>query len=171
MHSQSDSGFTLIEMLVTISIMGILLAIALPSYQSVTTGIRMDSEINGLIADINFARSEAIKVGQNVNICPATGSNTAGFVCSASSPLNWSAGWDVLNLNAVAVLQQLRIGSGVTHGDTLNGGVAPIVFTPAGYTGFANTITLHDANNDASQRRCIVFATGSWSTKTGSICP
>lgn len=165
-----NNGFTLIELLITMSIMVIMLAIAVPSYQTITTGVRMNTEINTLVADLNFARSEAIKLGQPVTICPAT---STAVVCNSASTLIWSAGWNVLNITGGT---QLRITNGVTHGDTMQGGVysatiPPIQFNAFGYTSFTGTVTLHDSNNDATQRRCIVFVTGSWSTTTGATCP
>jgi type IV fimbrial biogenesis protein FimT len=164
MDRLGNNGFTLIEMMVTIAIMAILLSIAVPSYQSVTTSMRMTNEINALAADINFARSEAVKRGLNISVCPPSGG-----ACSTGSNLSWAGGWVVFDLNPTTAVQ-LRVSSGVTHGDALNG-AAPITFTPAGYTQFANTITLHTGNDDISQRRCVVFATGSWTVKSGANCP
>lgn len=156
-------GFTLIELMITMTVSAILLAIAVPSYQSVTTNMRMSNEINALSSDLNFARSEAVKRGLNINVCPPLNG-----VCNAGPNLDWAAGWMVFDAGAV---KQLRISSGVNQGDTFKGGATPITFTPAGYTQFAGTITLHNKNNDADQRRCIVFATGAWNIQKGAICP
>ena len=171
MNGQFNHGFTLIELLVTMTIAAILLAIGVPSYQNITTSTRMSGEINALLIDMNFARSEAIKRGQSVYVCPTSN----GIACNAGSPLNWSSGWAVFvgatTLNSAAA-QKLRISSGVTHGDTLTGGSAPgPVFSPVGYTQFTGTVTLHDSNNDADQRRCLIFATGTFKTQTGALCP
>lgn len=163
MDNQVNKGFTLIELLVTMSIMAILLAIAVPSYQSVTTGMRMSSEINALSADISFARSEAIKQGLNVNVCSSSNAST----CNSGSNISWATGWIVSNSVTVKLL---HISSGVSHGDTLNG-ASPIIFTPAGYTQYTGTLTLHDSNDDQNQRRCLVFATGTWTLLTGATCP
>jgi type IV fimbrial biogenesis protein FimT len=150
------------------SIAAILLAIGVPSYQNITTSTRMSGEINALLIDMNFARSEAIKRGQNVTVCPSANPLAVAPVCSTGNPLNWSTGWVVLSSGA----QVLRISSGVTHGDTLTGGVAPVpVFSPIGYGQFAGTVSLHDSNDDVSQRRCLTFATGSFTTQTGATCP
>jgi len=170
-------GFTLIEMLVTVSIMAILLGIGIPSYKSVMTSIRMSGEINAVVADMNFARSEAIKRGQNVFVCPSINQTT----CSGA--LDWSQGWLVsfgTAYSATPTTGLLRISPGVSSGDTLTwqpapaGSVTPTYQTMAisGYVSTPGMMVLHDLNNDASQRRCIQFLTGSWKTLSGgTLCP
>src|SRR5258707_3021385 len=81
-------GFTMIELLIVITIGAILMAIAIPSYRYVTTSNRVAGEINGLLGDVRFARYEAIKEGLNVTICPTqTASDTT---CYAST--TWTGG-------------------------------------------------------------------------------
>jgi len=63
-------GFTLIELMVTIAVLGILLALALPDLRSFMVGNRLSSDVNGLVGLINYARSEAIARNQDVVICP-----------------------------------------------------------------------------------------------------
>ena len=166
------AGFTLTEMLVTIIIMAILLAIAAPSYISTISSTRMSGEINTLQEDLNFARSEAVKRGLKIDVCPPTTPN--GTTCATTNPLDWSSGWVVL-LNGTTT--RLRISPGVTHGDTLiSTSVAAIPypqFTQAGYiffTGASATIKLHGTNSTPSQYRCIVFNAGSWATQQGVSC-
>ena len=159
----ATTGFTLVEMMVAISVMAILTTIAIPSYQSTITSTRMRSEIGALLADLNFARSEAVKRGLSINICPPTSTGTA---CNPGIT-DWSSGWVVLNTS-----QPLRISAGVTHGDKLiaTTGTAP-TFTPAGYSFFSGTFTLHDSNDDITQRRCINFSVGFLVTQAGALCP
>ena len=160
------TGFTLMELLITMSIVAILATIAIPSFQSMITRMRMDSEINSLITDLNFGRSEAIKQGLPINVCPYTGN-----ICNTGVPLNWSTGWMVLN---AATAQPLRLTAALTHGDTMTSnlasGISPI-FSPVGYPQFSGFITLHDSNDDQNLRRCIQFNAGSWQLLTGASCP
>lgn len=81
-------GFTLIEMMVTIAIMGILLAIGLPSFQQLIVNNRIVTNTNEMIADLAMARSEALKRGGNVVVTVCA--TTDGSSCSGAS--DWSGG-------------------------------------------------------------------------------
>jgi type IV fimbrial biogenesis protein FimT len=50
------AGFTLIELIVVITIVSILMAVGVPSYRYVTNSNRMSAEVNGLLGDLQFAR-------------------------------------------------------------------------------------------------------------------
>ena len=64
-----QKGFTLTELIVVSAIVAILLGIAIPSYRYISTSYRMSAEVNGLLGDLQFARSEALKEGNGVTAC------------------------------------------------------------------------------------------------------
>lgn len=160
------TGLTLVELLVVLSIVSIIGMIGLPSMIASTTSVRMSGQVNALFGALNRARSEAVKRGQSVSVCPIDGT-------SCASGTDWSSGWQVL-LNSTPT-QQLQVSSGVTHGDvlTVSTSTTPAYpqFTPSGYTFFTGTISLHDKDNTQRMSRCIVFNAGSWTARTGSSCP
>lgn len=61
-----NKGFTLIELLITLVIAAILVTIAVPNFSGLIQNNRFATHTNRLIADLNFARSEAIKRGAPV---------------------------------------------------------------------------------------------------------
>jgi type IV fimbrial biogenesis protein FimT len=83
-----SSGFTMLELVLVMAIVGILIALGVPSFKYVTTANRIASEVNGLLGDMQFARAEAIKEGQTVVVCVSSN----GTSCT-NSP--WNNGWIV----------------------------------------------------------------------------
>lgn len=75
------SGFTLIELMVTIAIAAILLGVAIPNFTSVITRSRLTANTNEFITSLNLARSEAIKRGQHVVV--------------RKTSTNWEDGWQI----------------------------------------------------------------------------
>ncbi len=73
MKKLGTRGFTLVEMLITISLLAIVTAIAVPSMQRVIRAARVDAEATGLLGAIQNARSEAIKRGRTVSLAAPSG--------------------------------------------------------------------------------------------------
>lgn len=99
MHSR---GFTLVEMLVVIAISAILIAAAVPSFQSLIASSRASSASGNLRSSLEFARSEAIRRNQNVTVCRTGNANAAELVLACSDAAaagfdgnDWSSGWIV----------------------------------------------------------------------------
>jgi len=82
-----SEGFTLVELMVTIAIVAILSAIALPSFSTAIRSSRLASATNEFIAAVNLARSEAAKSNRAARICASSN----GTSCST----DWSQGWIV----------------------------------------------------------------------------
>src|SRR5262249_48196787 len=70
------------------------MAIGVPSYRYVTNSNRLSAEVNALLGDLQLARSEAIKEGLSVTVCPA---NTAATACAGT--VHWHHGWIVMGNN------------------------------------------------------------------------
>ena len=87
--AQGNGGWTLIELAVALAIAGILLAMAAPSYADWIAGYQLAAQAQRLATSITYARAEAIKRGQRVNLCRAAD----GRRCSDTA--GWEAGWIV----------------------------------------------------------------------------
>ena len=71
----SIQGFTIVELMVVIAIIGVLAMIATPSFREIKRNSELTSATNSLMAAINTARTEAMKRGKNAIIAPTTGTN------------------------------------------------------------------------------------------------
>lgn len=98
---RNEQGFTLVELMIVVAILGILAAIAVPSYMNYVMRAKA-SEAIGFLADIK-ARQEAYKAdfGQYCNASTAFGTawNPAmvpGPTMTAPRPWNATAGWNQL---------------------------------------------------------------------------
>ena len=88
-------GFTLIELMVAMTVAGILAAIAIPAFNSFVMNDRDANQINSLAASLNYARSMAVKLNTQggVEVCPSSDGQT----CNAPAG-GWAAGWVVLDM-------------------------------------------------------------------------
>src|SRR5918995_6003078 len=87
-QAKTSGGFTLIEMMIAITLMAILMAIAVPSFKDASLGSEVRSIANDLVAHAALARSEAIKRNAIVTLCVSAD----GLTCGAGG---WEQGWIV----------------------------------------------------------------------------
>ncbi len=88
----SVGGFTLIELIVTLAIGAIILSFGVPSFVSMTQNNRLISQTNELVADINLARSEAVKRGVRVVLCRSPDPSASPPICGGNAN-TWTTGW------------------------------------------------------------------------------
>lgn len=127
-------GFTLIELMVTVIVIGVVVFIAVPNFAMVIRSNRLTTGSNELVIAMQIARSEAVKRGENVEVCAraSDGSQT----CSGDSG-TWDEGW--------LVWQDANGNSSVDNGEvvqawgaleseyTINTGSASVEFDSQGF--------------------------------------
>ena len=84
-------GFALLEALTAVAIIGVLAAIALPSFQAVSARLKVRSTVDALTTSFYLARVEAIKRGGHVTLTKTPDSAD----CSTVKASLWSCGWTV----------------------------------------------------------------------------
>lgn len=122
-------GFTAIELMVTIAILGVLAAMAAPSFATLIDSWRVRQTSDQLQSTLYFARSEAIKRGGRV-VIQKLPNNTSGCT-TASGTRDWDCGWIVchdLNDNGSCVasepvLMRTETG-GISHVSRTGGGAS-----------------------------------------------
>lgn len=83
------SGFSMIELMTVVAIVGILLAVAAPSFTEALRRNRLAAQNNDLLTSFSYARGEAIRRNRIVGVCAL---NTASDGCATD---NWNRGWAV----------------------------------------------------------------------------
>ncbi|MDX1799910.1 MAG: GspH/FimT family pseudopilin [Marinobacter sp.] len=81
------AGFTIIELMVTFSVLAIIATFAVPSFRDVIISNSVASDRDELFVTLNFARSEAVKRGRAVTVCKSANGS------SCDNSLDWTAGW------------------------------------------------------------------------------
>lgn len=134
-------GFTLNELIITLAIMAVLLGLAVPAFSSLMRSIRLTTIHNELIADLNYARSEAIK-------------RESPVIVKATAAPFWEMGWTVETVNCTANCL-LRTHEPLTGNHTLRGKIEidnkqeplqSITFLPSGGLDFGGYLTLCDTS-------------------------
>lgn len=100
-----QKGFTLLEVLVTISVVAVLIGVAVPSIDSFVQNNRLIAASNDLVSAMHIARSEAIKNNTRVTVCASSN----GTTCATNG--DWKDGWVVFL-------------DGGGNGDTVGTGIA-----------------------------------------------
>lgn len=83
------SGFTLIELMTVLAIVGTLAMLAAPAMSTFIQSNRLATTTNDFVAALNLARSEAVKRGVSTGVCKSND----GLQCTAAG--TWSSGWIV----------------------------------------------------------------------------
>lgn len=81
--SYAAGGFTLIELMITLVIMAVVITVGVPSFNDFIAGQRVRATASDLMADMAFARAEAIKESRIVVMEPIGGADT------------WKGGWRI----------------------------------------------------------------------------
>ncbi|WP_281915584.1 GspH/FimT family pseudopilin [Caldimonas thermodepolymerans] len=181
MNSRSNRGFTLIELLAVISIMGVLIAIGVPSFRTFVAGRAVTGHVSEIASAMRLARAEAIKRGAPVTLCRTTEPDSDEPSCSSG---DWTTGWVIFvdrgtqgQFNAETD-QVVQVHGPVTNsGGITRSGSASITFLPSGVaTGAAGSFTFlptlpeGDANFARLRRVVCVNFVGSTRMSTTGTC-
>jgi type IV fimbrial biogenesis protein FimT len=164
-HARTSSGFTLTEMMIAITVMAILMAVAVPSYRDASLGSQLRATANELFSSITLARSEAIKRNAVVTLCVSSD----GAACGAGG---WEQGWIVLQGGTVIHRQHAaRTGFRISAA----GGLDTLNFQPIGAGATSTTFTVCRATPSIGKQERVVTvdATGRGWVKTANLasCP
>lgn len=172
-HAAGSSGFTILELLITISIAVTLLTIGAPSFIQFLQDRRVGSQASDLTLSLQYAKSEAIKRNLRVSLCATAGAATA---CTTGTA--WTNGWNVMtddngNCTQDGNDQVLRVWPALEGGNTLcfNGGNG-VTFRSSGMTPAANgTFRICDARGPGSARGIVISNQGRTRAGTVAACP
>ncbi|MET0661443.1 MAG: GspH/FimT family pseudopilin [Steroidobacteraceae bacterium] len=170
-QSAACNGFTLLELMVGITVLGVLLAVGVPSFTSMIRTNRVATQTNQFIAALNFARNEAAARGLPVSICA---SDSAQSSCAAAtSDTSWSNGWLIFT-DRSGTAGAVDTGSGdliliraeaPTGGMQVNSGTNAFIrfASTGGLTNPASTATVfvkHASCSGTERRQISVLTTG-----------
>ena len=166
-----QSGFTLLEMVVTTAIIGIVMAFAVPALDTFIKNDRLTTQINTLVGHLAYARSEAVLRHQPIILCASDSMTT----CSASG--NWANGWilfvDADNSSSFNAGEDiLRVRQALSGSNTLTsstGGM--IIYDQRGFSPNTNGVfSLCDDRGATEMKSLTISKTGRVRQGGGTTC-
>ncbi len=163
-----QSGFTIIELLLTVTIAGVLLGIALPSFQNQIKNNCLTNNVNALVTSLQLARSEATKRRQSVFVSASN---------AGDSDNEWGLGWTVWqdadgdsNLDAGEEIRVVALTCEVTTMDETADDVV-LIYRPTGFIDDVATFNVCDNRTAETGRQLSISITGRPNVNSSFICP
>ncbi len=152
-RATGQGGFTLIELMVTLTVMGILMSVGIPAFQNFIAAQKVKTAAYEFTTSLVLARSEAIKRNGAITLAP----DTAGV---------WGNGWTVKF--GSTTLQQQQPLPGATFAKAPSASTIPASFIYGGNGRLTSaTSTQYLQINNGTSYKCIkVDATGIPSTQS-----
>lgn len=169
------AGFTLVELIITLSIAAILVTVGIPSFRSVMADSRLVTFANKFVSDLALARSSAVKYQRNAQMCVSTNYNAANPTCTGGN--NWDAGWIVWvdknrnNLVDVGNNEVIRVGEPAPGATTfVSAAASNFTYNARGFVNAGDTLTLCDDRTAETGRSVVVRPSGHANTNQ-TACP
>jgi type IV fimbrial biogenesis protein FimT len=161
-----QAGFTIIELMVSITVLGVLLGVGVPAFNDLIRNNRLATQANAIVGALNYARGETATRGIPIAICAA--SATQGE-CS-DDEADWANGWIVFTdrSGTVGVIdgtdQVLQTGSGLSGGFSITTAQSFVRFGIGAQPTTELTFTIRPLDSrycaSTGQRRVSVSVTG-----------
>lgn len=161
---KKQAGFSLIELMVTIAIAGILASIGVPSLQKTIQDNNMISLHNELLAALSFTRNTAVTQGSSATLCKANAASTACAPTSAS----WENGWiifpdrnnnGVVDVGETILILKNDLPNNISTNYSRNS--SRVTYGAQGYAaGFNGNFMFCDARGDSAKRGMVISNNG-----------
>lgn len=152
-RSFRQKGFTVIEMMMVVAILGVLIAIAAPSFSSIIESQRAKSVASDLHTALTLARSEAIKRNRDMTL--------------AAKSSNWINGWQMTDPDTGAVIEDHPAVTGIS----ISSSTTSIVYRSSGRISGTANVTIGITGNFSSSSRCIQLDLSGRPTIKSESCP
>jgi type IV fimbrial biogenesis protein FimT len=141
-NTQKEKGFTLIELMITVVVLAVLVAIAGPAFYDTIKRNEVRTQASQIVASLNLARSTAVRRNHPVTMC-ASSDSTSALVPSCGAGVTWMDGWVVfLDRDEDGTPESgeiVRGFDGLHPGYIIKNALSPISFYPDGTASTATT--------------------------------
>jgi type IV fimbrial biogenesis protein FimT len=147
-HLRALRGMTLIELMVTLTIMAICAALVAPSFAQITANYRVRSGAETIIHALNYARAEAVKRNTAVR-----------FTLSGAG-----SGWSISQVSPGVVLQSRADADAQGISAASSNSAVGVTFLPTGLVDTTDTwltqVTVSSAVGATDSRRIVILGGG-----------
>lgn len=169
MGARRIRGFTLVELMVTLVIVAILLALAVPNFRTLIENSRQNGVVDSLVSSFNAARSTALSRDLTVTVCPVTPPATPGLPAGSACTTSWGSAatgsaW-LVSVQPPAPATSVILSTQIVPGGnnlkiTAQGGSTAMIFSARGLVTGSDTLVVCDARGPAYARAVDVAPTG-----------
>ena len=174
--STRQQGFTLVELMVTLAVAIILLAVGMPLFSGIVGSNRATTQANELVSALKLARSEAVKRGAEVIVCSAKDGEYEECGVAEDWTDGWFVYWDANEDGSLDPEEVLRTWEALSASSTLNvTGGDSVAFQSTGDASGAFTFELDNADATGSDKdaakRCITVTLSGQVRAARGECP
>jgi len=136
MHMNKMRGFTLLELIITVVVAGVLFAIAAPNFQSMVQNNRASTQVNHFVTATTMARSEALRQSRPVTLCISSDQES----CTGGD--DWAVGWLIIEGEDGDYGDVLRSWGPASGNPSMTASTNRIAFQANGRTDMSGTVTI-----------------------------